>query len=110
MISEVQDHANIKQLIENPLMLTAICMLYHDGNELPGQRAELYKKFVNNLLYKRFRDYEKVSSFLTALAFKMHTAEMRGIGRLDAIQILGEIYRQKDGEEQRDYKQRLNTA
>ena len=32
--------------IDKPLMLAAICILYHDGRELPGQRAELYKNYM----------------------------------------------------------------
>ncbi|MDR4499250.1 MAG: NACHT domain-containing protein [Candidatus Scalindua sp.] len=49
MISEMKDHPALVMLTDNPLMLTAICILYHDGKELPGQRAELYKKFIDNL-------------------------------------------------------------
>ena len=58
MIHEVKVHPAIDKLSNNPLMLTAICILYHDNKELPGQRAELYKKFIDNLLYRRFDDPE----------------------------------------------------
>ncbi|MCP4112231.1 MAG: SUMF1/EgtB/PvdO family nonheme iron enzyme [Desulfobacteraceae bacterium] len=93
MISEIKDHPGIERLIDNPLMLTAICILYHDGRELPGQRAELYKKFVNNLLFRRFpHDYEEVHSFLMTLAFKMHTQGVRGIDRAEAVEVLGSVY------------------
>ncbi|MCP4104861.1 MAG: SUMF1/EgtB/PvdO family nonheme iron enzyme [Desulfobacteraceae bacterium] len=93
MIGEIKDHPGIGRLIENPLMLTAICILYHDGKVLPGQRAELYKKFVNSLLFRRFpHDYEKVHIFLMTLAFKMHTQGVRGIDRADAVEVLRNVY------------------
>ena len=44
MIGEIRTHPGVEKLIDNPLMLTAVCILYHDGRELPGQRAEQYKK------------------------------------------------------------------
>ena len=62
MIGEIGAHSSINELTETPLMLTAICILYYDGRKLPDQRAELYKKFVDNLIFKRFDDPEKVSS------------------------------------------------
>ncbi len=102
MISEVKIHPGIGSLVDNPLMLTAICILYHDGKELPGQRAELYKKFIENLLYKRFDDHEKVYEFLNTLAFKMHTKRVRSVDRSFATDILKSVYVNK-GMEDREY-------
>ena len=31
MISDIKAHPGIEKLIDNPLMLAAICILYHDG-------------------------------------------------------------------------------
>jgi predicted NACHT family NTPase len=56
MIGEIREHEAIEKLIVNPFMLTAVCILYHDRKELPSQRAELYKKFIDGLLYKRFKE------------------------------------------------------
>lgn len=109
MISEIKDHESVEKLIDNPLMLTAICILYHDGNELPGQRAELYKKFVNNLLSRRFPDdSEKIYNFLKLLAFSMHEKRSRGIDRAEAVKILESVYTRKEKENQQDYYQRLD--
>jgi len=74
MISEINSVSGVERLVHNPLMLTAVCILYYDEKELPGQRAELYKKFLENMLYRRFKDPEPVRSFLMALAFHMHTS------------------------------------
>ncbi len=71
---EIQSHEHIKALIETPLMLTAICVLYYNGGKIPDQRAELYEKFINNLLFKRFEkeDAKNVQKFLMRLAYKVH--------------------------------------
>jgi formylglycine-generating enzyme required for sulfatase activity/energy-coupling factor transporter ATP-binding protein EcfA2 len=97
MISEVQDNPGIEKLIYNPLMLTAVCILYFDQKELPGQRAELYKKFVENMLHrgKRFKDPERIHSFLMALAYANHIKKRKGCDRNTALTILEEIYPKK---------------
>ena len=94
MIGSVKTHQGIDAFVGNPLMLTAICILYHDGRELPDQRAELYKRFVDNLLYKRFPRPEKVNAFLKKLAFEMHARGVRGVDRITAINTLKSIYEQ----------------
>jgi predicted NACHT family NTPase len=101
-----REHPSIDVLTDNPLMLTAICILYHDGKELPGQRAELYKKFLISLLYKRFPDYEKVYDFLKTFAFKMHSAGARSADRAFAVGVLRSVYKRQDGESEEDYRKR----
>jgi formylglycine-generating enzyme required for sulfatase activity/energy-coupling factor transporter ATP-binding protein EcfA2 len=95
MIGEIKAHPSIDELRDNPLMLTAICLLYNDKKELPGQRADLYDKFVENLLYRRFSDPEKVLNFLMKLAHDMHERRVRGIDELRAIDILESEYKPK---------------
>jgi formylglycine-generating enzyme required for sulfatase activity/predicted MPP superfamily phosphohydrolase/energy-coupling factor transporter ATP-binding protein EcfA2 len=107
IISEIKAHPDINKLTDNPLMLTAICILYHDGKELPGQRAELYKKSVNSLLYKRFIDYEKIHDFLKALAFHMHSKNIRGADRVFATGILKQVYKIQDSERDEEYRKRI---
>jgi predicted NACHT family NTPase len=88
-------------------MLTAICILYHDEKELPGQRAELYKKFIDNMLYRRFPDSEKVYTFLKKLAFTMHLSKVRGMDKSRCIEALSGVYIQKEDEEKDDHQKRL---
>ncbi|MCP4253063.1 MAG: SUMF1/EgtB/PvdO family nonheme iron enzyme [Candidatus Scalindua sp.] len=107
MISEIRTHPAIERLIDNPLMLTAICILYHDGKVLPGQRAELYKKFVDNMLYRRFKDPEKVREFLMTLAFEMHSKGVKGEGRNSTIAVLRKTYNRQDKETEKDYRNRI---
>jgi len=110
MIGEIKDHPAIGQLIDNPLMLTAICILYHDGKELPGQRAELYKKFIDNLLYRRFKDPEMVHDFLKTLAFKMQEQNIRAIDRAFAAEILKSSYKMRADETKKEWIKRLEKV
>ena len=110
MINEIKAHPGIEKLIDNPLMLTAICILYHDGRELPGQRAELYKKFINNLLFRRFKDeYEKVHGFLKTLSFDMFVSGQHGIDRIQATKVLGQEYPRRDEETVSEYRSRIDS-
>lgn len=111
MIGEVRAHASIERLIDNPLMLTAICILYHDGKELPGQRAELYKKFIANLLSRRFdaAEVENVLKFLKTLAFGMHSAVVTGVDKVHAIKTMTSVYGKEADESPGDYRQRLES-
>jgi len=106
MIGDVKAHPATEKLRENPLMLTAICILYHDGRELPGQRAELYKKFIDNLLARRFDNQERVLSFFLALAHQMQTRSELGIDRSDAVKILGSVYERDNTEDEKQHRQR----
>jgi energy-coupling factor transporter ATP-binding protein EcfA2 len=110
MIGEIKEHPAIRQLIDNPLMLTAICILYHDEKELPGQRAELYKKFIDNMLYRRFSDSEKVHSFLKTLAFRMHVKGFRGVDGAFATDALAQVYKRQDSELEEEYEARLKQT
>lgn len=115
MIGEIRAHQAIDQLLDNPLMLTAICILYYDGKELPNQRAELYKKFVDNMLYRRFSgagraaDPEKVREFLMTLAFKMHDQGVRGADRSFAVGVLTGVVKRETDEEEKEYGKRVEN-
>ncbi|MCR4318844.1 MAG: hypothetical protein NUV74_00710 [Candidatus Brocadiaceae bacterium] len=109
MIDEMKVHPGVHHLTDNPLMLTAICILYHDGKELPGQRAELYKKFIENLLYRRFREYEKIHEFLMSLAFEMHTKKTKGVDRVFVIDVLKKVYKGEEVENEKELKKRLEN-
>ena len=108
MIGEIKDHPGIAQLIDNPLMLTAICILYHDGKELPGQRAELYKKFIDNLLYRRFVDPEIAHDCLKTLAFRMHEKGVRSVDRDFVTGVLSSVYKQRQNETEKDHKKLID--
>ncbi|MFQ5902026.1 MAG: NACHT domain-containing protein, partial [Thermodesulfobacteriota bacterium] len=108
MISDIKSHQNIKELLETPLMLTAICILYYDERELPGQRADLYRKFIDHLLYKRFgSEKERVHNYLMELAFKQHEKEARRFNKVFALETMRTIYPQGESETGDEYRRRL---
>ncbi len=108
MIGEIKAHPGTGALIDNPLMLTAVCILYHDGRELPGQRAELYKKFVANLLPRRFKDEnEKVLAFLQKIAGRTFREGLRGLDRAAALAALAGEYPRQPAETEADHRARL---
>ena len=109
MISEVRVHPSIDQLIESPLLLTAICILYYGGKTLPGQRAELYALFINNLLYRRFDEPEKVRDCLSTLAFRMFIQQTRVADQTFVMEVLKDNYSKKQEESYREYCRRLKN-
>lgn len=110
LIGEIKAHPSIDELIDSPLMLTAICLLYNDDMELPGQRAELYDRFVSNLLYKRFHgEAQKVRNFLMDMAKQTHEKREKNISRVEAVAILGDEYKKAKEETDKAYKTRLNA-
>ena len=54
LIDQLNREETINEIVDTPLMLTAICILYMDDKELPEQRADLYERVVNNLVKKKF--------------------------------------------------------
>lgn len=93
MISELKTHQDIDLLKRNPLMLTAICILYNDEKTLPEQRAELYKKFITHLLTKRFGDdHSRVHKYVKELAHDMFMDGEKGVDGITAKKILARYY------------------
>ncbi len=110
MIGEIRTHTGIKNLVDNPLMLTAVCILYHDGKKLPNQRAELYKKFMDHLIFSRFEEVNHVYDFLKGMAFHMLKRGERGTGRKDALGVLRSVYPILENEPESTYRHRIENA
>jgi formylglycine-generating enzyme required for sulfatase activity len=70
---------DLAPLTENPMLLTAMCVLYDNGGRLPEDRYELYKSIVGNVLHSRYPgdawEREPVLRRLEAIAYGMHTGE-----------------------------------
>ncbi|MEA3488023.1 MAG: hypothetical protein U9R10_02080 [Euryarchaeota archaeon] len=56
MIADIRQHEYVAVFTQNPLMLTAVCILYSIGRRIPEQRSDLYDRIVANLMYRRFHD------------------------------------------------------
>ena len=79
LIATIRGRDDLAPLVENPMLLTALCVLYDSGGRLPEDRYELYKRIVNNVLHSRYpgdaRQREPVLRRLEAIAYGMHTGE-----------------------------------
>jgi hypothetical protein len=79
LIGSIQGRDDLAPLAENPMLLTALCVIYGNGRRLPEDRYHLYQRIVDNVLYNRYpgaaRQREPVKARLEAIAHGMHTGE-----------------------------------
>jgi hypothetical protein len=76
---------DIGELLENPMLLTAVCVLFGDGGRLPEDKFELYDRIVDYVLYNRYPesagDRRRVRERLGFIAAGMHTGDDLGEAR-----------------------------
>lgn len=105
LITDILTNKNIAAFIRNPLLLTAVCILYKDNEKLPEQRVALYDRIVEDLLHRRFSDptdpknIYRIEKFLMRLAFFMQEKNQRQIEPYEVIEILKQFYPKKENEE-----------
>ncbi|MFM8725727.1 MAG: NACHT domain-containing protein, partial [Planctomycetaceae bacterium] len=91
---------SMRELVTNPLLLTILCIVYHEERNLPTARAELYQHCVKVLLglwrkdlysgkaaqgVLQAFDSEAAQSVLARLAWWLHQAEQRTAGDLEEL-------------------------
>lgn len=84
LLTEIGDQDWLSTLAENPLLLTAICIVYGQGRRLPQDRHELYDEIVTTVLHSRIEDKSRqalVRDRLAVVAHGMHTGAGLGISR-----------------------------
>jgi hypothetical protein len=85
MLQHVAQRADLGELTANPMLLTAMCIVYHDGGRLPQHRYDLYNRIVDNVLFHRFPEdrevIDPVRNRLAVVAYGMHTGEGLGEAR-----------------------------
>ncbi|MEI7701886.1 MAG: SUMF1/EgtB/PvdO family nonheme iron enzyme [Planctomycetia bacterium] len=68
---------DVHELAGNPLFLTAICIIYGEGKQLPADVHDLYDRIVKTSLHSRYprdpRQIDPVRARLAAVAVGMHT-------------------------------------
>jgi formylglycine-generating enzyme required for sulfatase activity/predicted MPP superfamily phosphohydrolase/energy-coupling factor transporter ATP-binding protein EcfA2 len=115
MIADIRQHEHVAVFTQNPLLLTAVCILYSVGKRIPEQRSDLYDRIVANLMYRRFHDPAEpdkssaVLEYLMRLAFEMHTKTLKTLEVGAAIDVLKECIPKKDDEPLSKYKQRIES-
>jgi formylglycine-generating enzyme required for sulfatase activity len=114
MISDIGFHEHVSVFTQNPLLLAAVCVLYLVGKRIPEQRADLYDRIVENLLWRRFHDpaepdkVNEVREFLMLLAFDMQNKNLKTFEVGDGLDVLKNISSQKDNEQANEYKRRIH--
>ncbi len=80
-MEHLTERQDIMELLANPMLLTAVCIIYNEGKRLPQDRHELYSRIVDNVLYNRFRAPALIAMHrkqLCVIAHAMHTGEGTG--------------------------------
>jgi len=79
LIATIRERDDLGPLAENPMMLTAVCVLWDNGGRLPEDRYQLYWRIVDNVLFHRFRDEvrqrEPARARLEVIAHGMHVGD-----------------------------------
>jgi hypothetical protein len=79
--AELDTREELEPLVANPMLLTAICIIYSQGKRLPQDKYELYDRIVDNVLYNRYKDKARIDlerSRLSVIAHGMHTGANLG--------------------------------
>jgi hypothetical protein len=104
MLDDVRSREWLAPLMASPLLLTATCVLHHEGKRLPQDRYELYDRIVDSVLYNRYlAGGENARERLRVIAYGMHTGAWLGEERstpraeadLDEIDRIIEAYREQ---------------
>ncbi|QLH38173.1 MAG: SUMF1/EgtB/PvdO family nonheme iron enzyme [Defluviicoccus sp.] len=79
LIATIRGRDDLGPLVENPMLLTAICVLYDNGGQLPEDRYQLYKEIVRGVLHNRYpgdaSQRDPVERRLEAVALGMHLGD-----------------------------------
>ncbi|UCH96353.1 MAG: SUMF1/EgtB/PvdO family nonheme iron enzyme, partial [Candidatus Aminicenantes bacterium] len=114
MIGDIEVNPYVSVFTENPLLLTAVCILYLENKRLPDQRAELYRRIVDNLICRRFHhlmdteEASRIDDFLKLMAFHMHDRIIKSINVGEAKQLLKKIFPHSD-ERPDQYNRRIDN-
>jgi formylglycine-generating enzyme required for sulfatase activity/predicted MPP superfamily phosphohydrolase/energy-coupling factor transporter ATP-binding protein EcfA2 len=114
MISEIALHEHVSIFTQNPLLLTAVCILYQDNKRIPDQRAELYRRIVDNLLHRRFTDpldpgkVGKIGEYLMILAYHLQEQNLKKIEQCEAKDLLRRVFSKEQGETEVQYNTRMD--
>jgi hypothetical protein len=79
LVATLRERNDLGPLAENPMMLTALCVLWDSGGRLPEDRYQLYRRIVDNVLFHRFHDEvrqrEPARARLEVIAHGMHVGD-----------------------------------
>jgi hypothetical protein len=77
MFDHLQPRPEIAELAANPLLLTAMCIIYQEGKRLPQDKYDLYDRITDTVLCNRYPNdptqVDLVRNRLCVVAYGMHT-------------------------------------
>ena len=77
MLGHVAEREELGRLTANPMLLTAMCVIYTEGKRLPQDKYDLYNRIVDQVLYNRFSHdpgiIKQMQNRLSVVAYGMHT-------------------------------------
>jgi formylglycine-generating enzyme required for sulfatase activity len=76
LFADIGSQPWLVELAANPLLLTAMAIVYDEGKRLPQDKHELYERVVATVLYTRYQtpaDIDRVKRELGVIAYGMHT-------------------------------------
>ena len=116
LFANIDSQPWLVELAANPLLLTAMCIVFDEGKRLPQDKHELYERVVATVLYSRYQDpadIDKVKRELGVIAYGMHTGAGLGDGRATpkAEATFHEVERWlQDYQERKDYTERAEAG
>ena len=84
LLREIAHQDWLRDFAANPLLLTALCIVYGHGKQLPEDRHELYDQVVDTVLHSHVPDpprRRKLRAQLAVIAHGMHTGALLGESR-----------------------------
>jgi formylglycine-generating enzyme required for sulfatase activity len=115
LFSNIDSQPWLVELAANPLLLTAMCIVYDEGKRLPQDKHELYDRVTTTVLYSRYpdpADVDKAKRELGVIAYGMHTGapfDERPTPRPEATFFEVERWLQ-NYQDRRDYTERSETG
>lgn len=116
LFANIDSQPWLVELAANPLLLTAMCIVFDEGKRLPQDKHELYERVVATVLYSRYQDpadIDKAKRELGVIAYGMHTgaglADGRAAPKADAT--FHEVERWlQDYQDRKDYTERAEAG
>ncbi|NJD06497.1 MAG: NACHT domain-containing protein, partial [Methylococcaceae bacterium] len=78
LIAHLDERADLSELQQSPMLLTALCVKYDEGRRLPRDFHLLYHSVIGQVLHGRYpetTDQQAVRRRLAAVALGMHTGD-----------------------------------
>ena len=90
LLVHLQEREDLAELRRNPMLLTALCVMYDQGKRLPQDFYRLYDAVVGQVLYKRYlteNERDRARFRLEAIALGMHLGRGKALRDILAAEV-----------------------